>query len=739
MENKIPAIVLALIIICLASATFIEKYCGTDFVQSHIYWSWWMCALWAILIISGIAHIISHRKSGNTFKAMIVLHLSMVLILIGSIVSMLTSKHGVMHLRMDEPCDVFVANENGKMVTYKIPMEITLTSFKVKYNSGTDSPSNYVSEFTVKMPEGETNEDSVSMNHIFITKNIRLNQTSYDNDMRGSLLTVNMDFWGILVTYMGYALLFVSFLWVLFSKKGKFRRLLHSQLLKSGTITAVLLVLGITSGKAATVLPDSINASMERLLVLWNGRICPMRTMAIDLTKKLTGEDHYREYSAMQVLSGFVLNEKEWNAEPVVKVKSEEIRRMLGLRKYASVNDFFNQGNGYILGPFIEEFYNGNQDELHKAAANLDDRLQLVMSVEHGDKLALFPIMNKGEVKWYAPTLELPMMEDSLQWAFVKNVITMLCGTVAEKNYAETEYIIKKIAEYQVKEGGGSVPSEFRINAEIFVDEMPFTDILYRTNLIIGLLMVIIVILNYSSRHPIGSAMCSTFVFCYAVLYLSFLMLTIFLVLRWIVSGNIPLGNGYDTMLVVAWLVMLIAIIVYHKIKITLPFGFLLSGFPLLVASIGMADPQITLLAPVLSSPLLGVHVTLIMISFALLSFTFICGLTALAMRKNAIPEKLQVVSQLFLLLGIAFLGIGIFVGAIWANESWGKYWSWDPKEVWALITFLVYALGLHSEFLPWLRKPMHYHIYVALAFITILMTYFGVNYYLGGMHSYAG
>ena len=229
---------------------------------------------------------------------------------------------------------------------------------------------------------------------------------------------------------------------------------------------------------------------------------------------------------------------------------------------------------------------------------------------------------------------------------------------------------------------------------------------------------------------------------------LSVLTLTLCLALRWVVSGKIPMANGYETMLFVAWLVMLLSLAVSRRFRIALPLGFIMSGFFLLVSHIGQMDPNISHVMPVLNSPLLSVHVSVIMLAFALLSLTFICGLTALLLHVLAFrnrraqfseqTEALALLSRLFLYPALAALGFGIFIGAVWANVSWGKYWGWDPKEVWALITFMVYAAAAHVQSLPSMRRPMTYHVFMTLAFLTILMTYFGVNYFLGGMHSYA-
>lgn len=223
----------------------------------------------------------------------------------------------------------------------------------------------------------------------------------------------------------------------------------------------------------------------------------------------------------------------------------------------------------------------------------------------------------------------------------------------------------------------------------------------------------------------------------------AFVSLTYCEYLRWTISGTIPMANGYETMLFVAWTVMLLSLLLSFRFPIMLTCGFLMSGFFLLVSHISQMDPQITHVMPVLNSPLLSIHVSIIMMGFALLSLTFINAITALTVKlinRDATRQMaaLQSLSLLFLYPAATTLGIGIFVGAIWANVSWGEYWGWDPKEVWALITFMVYAAALHLKTLPALRRPVAFHVFMLLAFLTILMTYFGVNYILGGMHSYA-
>ena len=182
---------------------------------------------------------------------------------------------------------------------------------------------------------------------------------------------------------------------------------------------------------------------------------------------------------------------------------------------------------------------------------------------------------------------------------------------------------------------------------------------------------------------------------------------------------------------------MLAAWIFQRKIPLALPFGLLISGCALLVAHLGMINPKITPLVPVLSSPLLSLHVSVIMISYVLLAFTALNGLVSLLMfvisKQKSVLQQAKQNTLLCLRPALFFLGTGIFIGAIWANVSWGCYWSWDPKEIWALITFMTYALALHKRNFSLIT----FHVFVLAAFSTVLITYFGVNYFFGGMHGY--
>lgn len=715
----------------MAAATIVEKYEGTEYVAGHIYGAWWFSVLWALLAAVGMAYFVGQKVRR---LSVVVLHVSMVVILVGALLTHLTGRQGVVHLREGQTTNRFLVTERDGMHEEELPFRVRLDRFSIDYHEGTRAAADYESEITIVSNSHESRH-TVSMNNIYSKNNIRLYQSSFDDDMKGSYLAVNSDPWGIPVTYVGYALLFVALVWILIDPRGKYRTLLRKvQALETARLRTVITVFALCTmhsafaqQSAVPTLPRDVADEFGRLCIVYNDRVCPLQTFAIDFTKKLYGKQSYEGYTAEQVLAGFIFYGDEWNKQPIIKVKGA-VKSRLQLPKYCSVSTFFNsEMGGYILGPYIQEYYSGANDKFHKDAAKLDDRLQLIMELRQGKPLKVFPYTDAAEIlHWYAPTDGLPETMEAGRQAYIQQIFAVLNGDAQAHNYERMREAIVKMQQYQQRYGAASIPSSLRVKAERAYNKVPFATILFMVNLTMGFVCLALTMMR---RRQWLAAL---------VMVLSFLMLTVGLSLRWIVTGHVPMSNGYETMLFMAWAIMLITLLMQRRFQVMLCFGFLLSGFFLLVSHINQMDPQISHIMPVLNSPLLSLHVSVIMMSFALLSLTFICGVAGLLARGKELSEVTYYLSQLFLFPALTCLGIGIFVGAIWANVSWGTYWSWDPKEVWALITFMIYAVAAHDRSLSFLRQPTGYHIYCVLAFLTLLMTYFGVNYFLGGMHSYA-
>lgn len=659
MQNPLKKTLFALyvlVIVCMAAATVVEKYSGTDFVRSNVYGAWWFSLLWAVLTAAGVVYFLRHRcKSWSG----IALHLSFVVILAGAFVTHVSSERGTVHLRQGSYISTCVMyDRHNQPYDAQMPFQMRLDRFDVQYHEGTDAAEDYVSQFTI-IDHGKQYSGKVSMNRIFRYGAMRFYQSSYDNDMLGASVSFNSDPIGIPLTYTGYALLFISLVYMLFDPHGAYRKLLRLSHLKKGLMMmALLFALGSNSAEAH-VLPNESADRFGRLMVLHNSRICPLQTLAIDFTKNLYGKASYNGYTPEQVLTGWMFYADDWMQEPMLRLKGAEMRDRLQLPEYVPVSQFFNSAmGGYTLGPYVQEYYGGNHDAFHSQVAAIDNKIQLIMELRSGSLLKLFPYTHKGKTTWFAPTDDLPNAMDREHQQFVRSICLLLGDCALASDYTQMDAVVGKMLKYQQKNGGASMPSDRRVAAERIYNLIPFATIL--------------------------------FMLCLAMGIISFL----YAIIRMCREDNGANNVGTD------------------------------------------ADP-------VLNSPLLSVHVSIIMMGFAMLSFTFISGLTAILLRlvsRTAQPKmvQLQQLSLVFLYPALAALGIGIFIGAIWANVSWGEYWGWDPKEVWALITFMIYAIPLHARSVAQLRRPTAFHLFMTLAFLTLVMTYFGVNYFLGGMHSYA-
>lgn len=754
MVKKIIFILYILVLVCMAAATIVEKSQGTDYAHAHYYGAWWFILIWAVLAALGAFYIIKRKvKCASTLA----LHLSFIIILAGALLTHISAKRGIIHLRIGQPTDTYMAqDEEQGMKEEKLPFSLCLQKFEAKMHDGTNAVADYSSKFTV-IDGDDKSEGEVSMNNIYSHRSYRLYQSSYDEDGKGSVLAINADPYGIPVTYIGYALLFISLVWMLFDPKGGYRKLLKSPLLKKGAlITALILSMGniqtlhaesATGNLQNAVLPKETAEKFGELHILYNDRICPVQTFALDFCKKIYGARSYQGLTAEQVLSGWVFYGNTWANEPFIKIKSGEMKTAMNLPDYASLNTFFNREmGGYTIGQYVQEYYNGQQDKFHQQAADIDGKIQIIMELREGISLKVLPytftknvkatkdhsFIKAGTTTWFSPVDKLPQAVEHQHALYIKNVFSLLNGDVKAGNTRRVNEFFVKMKKYQEVSSGNSLPTATQYKAERINNAFPFATILFMANLTLGFIALFYTIYRMTKKREIKALNIALPI----LLGVSFFALTFGLALRWIISGNIPMSNGYESMLTVAWFVMLISILMQLRIRIVMVFGFLISGFFLLVSHINQIDPAIGQMMPVLNSPLLSIHVSIIMMSYALLSLTFICGIMGICLRSHG--EELQALSRIFLYPALTTMGYGIFIGAIWANVSWGNYWSWDSKETWALITFMIYAVVVHTQSLPVFRKPLVYHIYITLAFMSIAMTYFGVNYFLTGMHSYA-
>ena len=745
-------ILYAIVIVVMAMASFFPQQTA----DSLFYGTWWFSVLWAMLTAAGIAWLVKQRMKR---PVVLLLHLSLVIILAGALLTHLTSMQPTMHLRTGVPTTQL---DNGT----RLPFAITLQHFSITYHAGTSAPLDYISTVSIEGRDAEGGDAEghetavISMNSILSCHNYRFYQSGYDPDQQGTYLAVNSDPYGIPVTYAGYCMLFLSLILMLINPQGRFRKALKwlANADKAALSLLLMLILPLASVTVASadtlqettpaVLPKAEAEQMGRLHVLYNDRICPLETYALDFTKKLSGSRTYNGMSALEVLTGFMFYPEQWNREPVIRVKSKALRKQFGLGDYACINDFFSSGT-YILGPMLQESTD---------AQKLDERIMLVFGLEYGRSLTLFPYQGH----WYSPSDSLPKGIEHERAQYFRNALPMLMMYASQHNWQYFHEMAVKMEKYQRTFGVGTMPSRAQQWCEHVNNQVPFPTILFIVCLTMGILGMCQLMLRKGTAAKGETVQTATkgtsyrihlssFIFHLKDIFhlLSWVALTFALALRWIISGTIPMTNGYETMLFLAWVILLVGCLWGRRMTMLVPFTFIMAGFCLFVNHISQLDPQITPVMPVLNSPLLTLHVSIIMTAYALLTLTFVNSLAALLRQHSSTPHATTSstlhtpsstlhaqFSILLLYPAITCLAIGIFIGAVWANVSWGTYWQWDPKETWALITLLVYVVPLHPSLLS--LKGKAYHVYIILAFLVLLMTYFGVNTFLTGMHSYA-
>lgn len=727
--KRISFIGLWLMVIVLAAATVIEKISGTEFARAVVYDSWPFFALWSVVAACGLAYVLRSKMPVPT----LLLHLSLALILVGAAVTWLFAEHGKIRLEQGRASTECTRADS---TTFQLPFSLTLNDFKIDYYPGTSAPMDFVSELSVD-EGGHAEKGLVSMNKILTHNGYRFCQNGYDPQSNATILSVAYDPWGIGVTYAGYALLLLSCVWLLVDKNGRFRRLLRTSALKGGFVVALALSAS-TSWASPRVLPENVAERMSDIVIMHNDRMSTFQTFARDFTKKLCGSNSYKGFSAMQVVTGWMFYYDDWKHEPMIKIKSREVRHLLHTdEKMVSLADFISPTEGYLLDAEMKRVMQGDQSADAKGVQQTDEKFQVATMVATGSAIKIFPLRYKNQLLWYSQvSQDIPQDIDENKWIFVNKGLNYLNELVVKQDWEGCEKFIDKFKAYQRKEAGAEMPSDMHLKAENLFNSLDYTMVIGVLSVLIGALFFF-----YLARMAAKGKAPNTKLFLdlYGVGVAFFLFLTAYLGLLWYVAGHIPMSNGPETMLLMSWLSLLVMLCLAHRFTLCLSFGFLISGLTIMVAMMGDTNPAITPLMPVLQSPLLSVHVAVIMMAYALLAFLMLNGLMALSLRNHAEQVKrLYVVGQMLLVPAVFLLAVGIFVGAVWANVSWGTYWSWDPKETWALITLIIYAMALHTKSLQWFTRPVFFHAFCVCAFLSVLVTYFGVNFLLGGMHSYA-
>lgn len=719
---KITITLMIVYCILLGTATFIEKYHGVDMAKS-IYYNPLIGIIWLLMIVNWILIIIRKRTSVKRKFGYYMLHASFIFILSGAIFSHFKGVEGLLHVREGEQTNEIITNQNTKI---KLPFQVYLNDFQLVRYPGSNSPRSYKSIVTIYEKNSHSKME-VYMNKVISVQGYRLFQTAYDEDEAGTILTVSYDPIGMIVTYIGYIILMLGIILIPFQRESRLRILLRK--LK---VISVFMFFPICCIEAHSFWTD-IQVQNP------NGRIEPLDTYCRTLARKIHHSEKVNNTEPIDFILGLMSNPGFWNSQPIIYQGNKEIQKSIGKEgKYLCFNDLFDSNGNYILKDEIARIYNtpSNQhDKKQKDMLKLDEKLNIMLSIEQGQMFPIFPLPGDNQERWFSPGDDLSAFsgDDSM---FVSHIMPWYFTEPSQE-------IVDMISKYQKKKTNTQLPSDLQVEMEILYNNIRPFFYTAMINLSCGIMLLLSIFIklldNKSLLIRIGCKFFTGFII------ISFIIHTLGLITRWYISGQAPWSNAYESMVYAAWCTLGGSMIFIRRSPITLALGAFFSGIILLVSNMNWMDPVITPLVPVLQSYWLMIHVAVIMSGYGFLTIAFLLGLTNLVIMiiprySNIINrqlEEISVMNEISLILGLCLMTAGTFLGAVWANEAWGRYWGWDPKETWALITILIYVVITHTRFIPKLNNPFTLSTMSVFGFSTILMTYLGVNYFFSGMHSY--
>ena len=674
----------------------------------------------------------------------------------------------------------------------ELPFSIKLNDFEAERYPGTEKGySAYSSQVTV-LDEQEGDYDyKIYMNNILDHRGYRFFQSSFDADEKGTILSVNHDYWGTLLTYFGYFMLYFGMMAILFVKGSRFgdlkKQLNKIKAKKAKLLSIVLLCFGLNAfsqqhsendghdhSKPSKTQIDSIlkanitpkaHADEFGHLVIQDlsGRMMPVNTYASEMLRKLSKHDTYEDFDANQVLLSIQESPLLWYNVPIIYIKpkkGDSIRSLIGIKKeddYATLADFFTMRGEYKLAPYLEEAYKAQvPTAFQKEFKEADQRVSLLYNAVEGMSLKIFPIPNDDNNKWISAydyrvdKVVNNKIEDSLYGNFIKNGFRAYLFTLNKSkqsgDFSEASKLLSAFKKTQHQYGADVMLSDDKIKTEILYNKYDIFKRLFSWYMYAGTLLFIVLIVQiFKDKSKAINITVNTLKF---VILALFILHTAGLIARWYISGHAPWSDAYESMIYVAWATMFFGLAFGRKSDLTIASSAFVTFLILMIAHWNWMDPAIANLQPVLNSYWLMIHVAVIVGSYGPTALGMILGFVSLLLmifttKENKLKmdlniKELTIINEMALTVGLVMLTIGNFLGGMWANESWGRYWGWDPKETWALISIMVYAFVIHMRLIPGLRSRWFFNLMSIVAFSSILMTYFGVNFYLAGLHSYA-
>jgi len=733
-----------------AVATFVENDFGTATARAYVYNTWWYELLLCLGALN-IAFVLYKTRMYLTHISKFTFHGALILILIGSGLTRYFGIEGVMKIRENAISSSIFSNDKNEEI--KLPFAVKLNHFEMQRYYGSHAPSAYESDVTVL--DGDKNTHYViSMNHTLVYKGYKFFQTFYDPDEKGTILSVTKDP-GVEVTYVGYALLFLGLILNLFDPKSRFRKLIHQA--RNSTL-ALLLVL-LTQAplwSASTYVKEYLHEHQTKSVEVADafghlvvqsrmGRMKPFDTLSQEVLYKLSGKSTLYEMTPTQIALGMLSHPTLWKKLPMIQTRTPKLRTLIGIestQKLASFDDFF-EGHRYKLEADLQKAL-ATRPALRGTFENdlikVDERLSIAFMLYQGVLFKIFPLPEDTHHTWVAfeqmfSSIHVPESETLQESA------TAFMDALFARDYTKALLHVKTFSDFQSKYGSDVMPSSTHINVEIWYNKAMIFEHLTVAYMLLGLVLLGVAFSRvFKPSHTFK--LDRTLLLIVTVL---FAVHTFGLALRWYVSAHAPLSDTYESIIYIAWSCLLFSMLFLRHSLFALAGSVMMAGIFMFTAHLGHIDPEITNLVPVLKSFWLSVHVSIITASYGFLAlgcalgfFTLILFTCKTSLRIVATIKHLTVINEITLIVGLTLLVIGNFLGGVWANESWGRYWGWDPKETWAYISIIVYTIILHVRLLPKLYSHYLFAVLSLLGFASILMTYFGVNFYLAGKHSYA-
>ena len=746
----------------LAAATFVENSYGPAVAREHFYYAPWFILLQLLQAVNLLAMFLQGSYFKRISKGSLIFHGAFVFIWLGAAVTHYVGVTGIMHIREGETVSSMMHDEGAGMGKTSLPFSVTLDDFRLQRYPGSHSPMSYESDLVIKKGDEVPVQATVRMNKVIDIDGYRLFQSSFDPDEQGTILSVSYDRPGMQLTYIGYFLLFAGFVLTLFSKKSRFGRLRRDLgEMKKNMPYCVLFLLalsGVAGGQTVHAQQPCVSSQhagkFGSLVVLNpNGRLEPVNSYTSAILRKLYGADKLNGINSDQFFLNLLSFPDEWGAYPFIKVDNKELLQRFGRSgKYIAWEDVFDSEGNYILTDEVNDIYAKPASERKRMDSDLlklDESVNIVYRIMQHQLLPLFPDENDAQGKWYSAGDELNVFQgkDSL---FVSKImdwyIYELGNGVRSGNWEEADKIVGMMNIFQQAKSKTPAIDNQRVKAELLYNQLNLFFWCRLAYLILGGILLFIACGEIIADFKWGKKVCGILI---ALLVIAFLAHTSGVLLRWYISGRAPWANAYESMICTSWMLVGGGLLFARRFRILPALAGLLGGIMLFVAGLNHLNPEITPLVPVLQSYWLMSHVAIIMIGyvfFALCALTGLFNLILMSLLSATNRVKLQfrireftLLNEMAMILGLFFMTAGTFLGAIWANVSWGRYWGWDPKETWALISIVVYALVLHIRFIPLLKGKTTwcFNLLSVVAILSVIMTWFGVNYYLSGLHSY--